>query len=91
MSEHAETNAELGEVEGDAGRQRGAGNKAKGARGAPMVGGGAVRSERRRERGRESAHWVEAKVAEALALSTAEGGRSWRRRAAHEVHAAPSA
>ena len=53
-SEHAETNAELGEVEEGAGRRRGAGNKAKGARGAPMAGGGAVRAERRRESGRES-------------------------------------
>ena len=53
-SKHAETNAELGEVEEDAGRRRGAGNKVEGAREAPMVGGGAVRAKRRRESERES-------------------------------------
>ena len=78
MSEHAETNEELGEVEGDAGRRRGAGNKAEEARGAPMAGGGAVRAELRREsereREREGAHGVEARMASALALSTGGGG-----------------
>ena len=46
-------NAEIREVEGGAGRRRVAGNKAKGPREAPMVGGGAVCAERRRESGRE--------------------------------------
>ena len=52
-SEHAKTTAELGEVEGGVGRRRSAGNKANGARGAPMAGDGAVRAERRRESARE--------------------------------------
>ena len=52
-SEHAKTDAELGEVEGGAGRRRSAENKAKGARGAPMAGGGAARAERGRDSGRE--------------------------------------
>jgi len=76
-SKHAETNAELGEMEEDAGRRRGAGNKVEGAREAPMVGGGAVRAKRRREseREREGTHGVEARMASALALSTGGGGR----------------
>jgi hypothetical protein len=53
-SEHAETNAELGEVEGGAERRRSAGNTASGARGAPMASGGTVRAERRQESARES-------------------------------------
>jgi len=53
-SEHAKMNAELGEVEGGAERRRSAGNKASGARGAPMASGGAVRTKRRQKSTRES-------------------------------------
>ena len=51
--EHAKTTAELGEVEGGVGMRRSAGNKANGARGAPVAGCGAMRAERRRESARE--------------------------------------
>ena len=53
-SERAEANAELGEVEEGTGMRRDIGNKAKGARVAPMAGGGAMCMERKQESERES-------------------------------------
>jgi len=54
LSECAEANAELGEVEESAGMRQDVGNKVEEARGAPMAGGGAMRMERWQESERGS-------------------------------------
>ena len=71
-SEHADTKAELGEVEGGAGRRRGVWNKVEELgklqwQAAAMAHGAEARE-------RESAHGVDARMASVLALSTGEGG-----------------